>query len=190
MTLKEIIIKCRSYRRFYEEIKIKRQELEELVELASFAPSGKNIQHFKYHIACNDQLCDEIFECTTWAALLKTWKGPEKGERPVAYITLLLDTQISNNQWHDEGFAAQNILIGAVEKGYGACVIAALNRNKLSQLLQLPEKLQIVFTIALGKPKEKVVIDFIENNESTDYFRDENNVHHVPKRKLKDILIN
>jgi len=190
MTLKELVRLNRSYRRFYEDIKISRHILEELVDLARYAPSGKNLQHFKYHLAYSENLCDEIFECTSWAALIKNWNGPVKGERPVAYITVLLDTQISLNLWHDQGFAAQNILLGAVEKGFGGCVIAALNKNKLQQILKLPQNLEIVFTIAIGKPKETIILDELEAGNSSNYWRDTNEIHHVPKRKLKDIIIN
>jgi len=190
MTLKDLVIKNRSYRRFYEEKKIDYDTLKELVDLARLAPSGKNMQHFKYHIANTVELCNKIYPLTHWAGLIHGWNRPPAGERPAAFITMLLDTTISSNPWHDEGFAAQNITLGAVEKGLGTCVIAAVNKNKLKEVLNLPAYFEIVFTIAIGIPKENVVIDEIDIDKNTNYWRDEKQVHHVPKRKLNDIIIN
>lgn len=190
MGIRELVLKNRSYRRFYEDVKIDRKTLEELVDLARHSPSAKNLQHFKYHLACTPEICEQIFPCTAWAGLLKDWKGPESGERPAAYITMLHDTSISPNTWHDQGFSAQSILLGAVEKGLGGCVIAALNKPRLKEILQLPDHLDIVFTIALGKPKEIIVIDEPGEDGNTAYWRDQNQVHHVPKRSLRDLIIN
>lgn len=190
MELRELILKNRSYRRFYEEIRISRKTLEELVDLARLSPSAKNLQHFKYHLTYEAEMCEKVFPCTSWAGFLTDWNGPVPGERPAAYITLLLDTSISQNLWHDQGFSAQSILLGAVEKGFGGCVIAALNKPKLREIFQLPVHLEIIFTIALGKPKEIVVLDELKPDGDTRYWRDENQVHHVPKRKLSDIIIN
>jgi len=81
-------------------------------------------------------------------------------------------------------------LLGAVEKGLGGCVIAALNKPRLKEILQLPDHLDIVFTIALGKPKEIIVIDEPGEDGNTAYWRDQNQVHHVPKRSLRDLIIN
>jgi len=189
MKLKELILKNRSYRRFYEEIRIPKSDLIELVELARFSASAKNLQHFKYHIASDKELCERIFPLTAWAGYLKDWSGPEIGERPVAYITLLHDTSISDNRWNDQGISTQSILLGAVEKGYGGCIIAALQKKALHDLLKLPEHLEIIYVIALGKPKEIIVLDDIKNNDHK-YWRDANNIHHVPKRSLEEMIIN
>ena len=40
-----------------------------------------------------------------------------------------------------------------------------------------------------GKPAEKIVIKEIEEGEDIAYYRDENDVHYVPKRKLSDIIL-
>ena len=64
----------------------------------------------------------------------------------------------------DEGIAVQSILLGAVENGLGGCIIANINKNKLAEVLNLDEKYEIALVLALGYPKEEVVIENI--NES------------------------
>ncbi|MFC2114538.1 nitroreductase family protein [Bacteroidota bacterium] len=189
MDLKELITKNRSYRRFYEDVRISRKELEELVELARLSPSAKNLQHFKFHLASEKEICTNIFPLTAWAGYLKDWPGPDEGERPAAYITVLLDTTISSNPWHDEYISAQSILLGAVEKGFGGCIIASVKKKELASLLNLPAHLEILYIIALGKPKEIVKLEqAVEGNII--YYRDKEQVHHVPKRSLHEMIIN
>ena len=40
-----------------------------------------------------------------------------------------------------------------------------------------------------GKPDEKIVLTEVSSGESIKYYRDDQDVHYVPKRKLEDIVI-
>jgi len=80
-------------------------------------------------------------------------------------------------------------MLGAVEKGLGGCIIAAVQRTKLSKLLKIPQHFEILLVLALGKPKEKVVLETVGPDGDIKYWRDEDQVHHVPKRKLDDIIV-
>lgn len=184
----EIIKKSRSYRRFYQEIPVPTEELELMVEAARFSPSSRNIQPLKYIIVNTPSENAKVFETLAWAGYLTEWAGPQEGERPSAYIIQLLDKNISNTASCDHGITAQSMLLQAVESGYGGCIIGSVKRETLSQLLNLPEHLEILQVIALGKPKESVVVDDITNNEYK-YWREEDGTHHVPKRTLKEIIV-
>ncbi len=184
----DTIKKSRSYRRFYQEISIPHEELELIVEAARFSPSSRNIQPLKYIIANAPAENAEIFETLAWAGYLTEWPGPEEGERPSAYIIQLLDKNISNTPSCDHGITAQSMLLQAVELGYGGCIIASVKRESLSKLLNLPENLEILQVIALGKPKESIVVDNMSNNEYK-YWREEDGTHHVPKRTLEEIIV-
>jgi nitroreductase len=102
---------------------------------------------------------------------------------------MLGDSRISDNYFCDHGIAAQSILLGAVEKGLGGCIIGSVNRDKLRQDLEIPSHFEIIQVIALGKPKETVVIDPLATDEDIKYWRDQKGVHHVPKRALDDLII-
>ena len=187
--LQEIVHKNRSYRRFHQDVPIKLETLRELVDLARLSASAMNLQPLKYVLSCEPKKNAMIFPNLGWAAYLKEWKGPEEGERPSAYIIVLLDTQIGPSAGCDHGIAAQSILLGATEKGLGGCMIATINRKELSKVLNLEPHYEIVLVIALGKPKETVVIDKVGPDGSVKYWRDDQGVHHVPKRALDDIIV-
>ena len=186
--LKNLIIKNRSYRRFHEDHEISMAELLELVELARLSPSAANLQPLKFMLSANKKTNDLIFPNTLWAGYLKDWDGPIEGERPSAYIIILADTKSARPSDHDAAIACQSILLGAVEKGYGGCIFGAVKRAELSKEIKIPDYYKISLIIALGKPKETVVIDQVKENE-VKYWRDENQVHHVPKRSLDSIVI-
>jgi len=188
MTLRDIVKASRSYRRFHEGHKIKEKALKELVDLARLSPSSANLQPLKYILSCDVPRNDAIFSSLAWAGYLKDWSGPEKGERPSAYIIILGDTSISDTFDCDSGITAQTILLGAVEKGLGGCIIGSIDRDKLRENQKIPQRYKILLVIALGRPKEKVVIeDSLKGGIK--YYRDKDNIHHVPKRPLNEILI-
>jgi nitroreductase len=187
--LKKLIVKNRSRRRFHEEVSIDKETLRELVDLARCSASGANRQPLKYLLSCDREKNAIIFPNLFWAAALKDWDGPAEGERPSAYIIILGDKEISQSFGVDHGIAAQSILLGAVEKGLGGCMMGAINVNGLRAALQIPERYIILLVIALGQPKEKVVLETVGDADQTNYWRDSKGVHHVPKRSLKDIII-
>ena len=189
MNFKDLAKNNRSYRRFDESFRIGRDTLVELVGLARYAASGRNAQPLKYFLSHEAELNEQIFSTLAWAGYLKAWPGPEKGERPSAYIVVLLDRRISENYLCDDGIAMQNILLGAVEKGLGGCMIRSINKPHLSTILRLPKHLEIIDVVALGRPVETVLITEVGENGDIRYYRDENGVHYVPKRSLEELIL-
>ena len=187
--MRDLILKNRSYRRFYQEVPVELETLKELVDLARLSASGMNLQSLKYYISCEPEKNTVIFENIGWAVYLKDWPGPPEGERPSAYMIILGDTKISKSFGCDHGIAAQSILLGAVEKGLGGCMIGTIHRKELSQALNIPSRYEILLVIALGKPKETVVINELAPNGDVRYWRDSTGTHHVPKRTLSDIIL-
>jgi nitroreductase len=187
--MKDLVLKNRSYRRFYEDAEVDCQTLKELVDLARLSASAANKQPLRYMLACTREKNELIFPTITWAAYLKDWKGPSVGERPSAYIVVLADKEISANFNWDAGICSQSILLGAVERGLGGCIIANINKPSLKQALNIPDTYEIVFVLALGKPKEHVVIEPVPSDGDIKYWRDAEETHHVPKRSLEDLII-
>jgi len=187
--LRDLIVKNRTYRRFNEEKKISKKDLLELVDLARLSASAANKQPLKYYISDDQHTNEKIFSTLSWAAYLKDWKGPAEGERPTAYIIILGDKDITENFGVDPGIVAQSILLGATEKGLGGCMFGSVARERLRKLLNIPSQYEILYALALGHPVEKVQIEKLGDNGDIKYWRDKNNVYHVPKRSLSDIVV-
>ena len=187
--LKDLIKKSRSYRRFNQEVEVSEETLRELIDLARLSPSGANLQPLKFITVADRETNAELFECLAWAGYLQNWEGPSEGERPAAYIIILCDTEIREDSPVDEGIAAQSMMLGAVEKGLGGCMLGAINRNQIREILDVPERYKVLLVLALGEPAETVVIDEVGEDGNIKYWRDDEGVHHVPKRPLDELIL-
>jgi nitroreductase len=183
----DLVRKNRSYRRFDSRVTITGEELAHLVEMARLCPSSRNQQALKFLAVNQADLCAKLFPNLAWAGYLKDWDGPVEGERPAAYIIIMGDTRLGSKFDIDLGICAQTMLIGAAEKGLGGCMIGSIRREEVRSLFHVPEYLEILLVLALGRPVEHVVIEEIKD-DNIRYWRDNEQVHHVPKRKLSDIL--
>jgi nitroreductase len=185
----DLIRDNRSCRRFYQNHFVTIETLKELVNLGRLSASGANLQPLKYILSCDPSKNAEIFSCLAWAGYLKDWPGPEEGERSSAYVVMLGDKRISEDSGCDHGIAAQSILLGAREMGLGGCMLGSINREALRDILAIPSHCKILLVLAIGKPKERVELEPVDAGGSIRYWRDAEGVHHVPKRKLEDIII-
>jgi len=188
MSIKGLIKRNRSHRRFFEHIPVKRKILERLVDLARFSASALNKQPLKYFLSYHKDSNDLIFSNIIWAG--GDWVGPIDGERPPAYIIILMDKEISRYCDCEAGIAAQNILLGATEIKLGGCILGPVNREELRKSLEIKEKFGILFILAIGKPKKEVILEKASKNGNLIYWQDKQGNFHVPKRNLKDIIIN
>ncbi len=189
MQFKKLVEKTRSFRRFHGDFNISKKTLIELVDLARLTPSARNLQPLKYFISCDKETNAKIFETLSWAGYLKPGGIEiEPSDRPTGYIVILLDKRISDNAMVDCGIAAQTILLGTTSMGLGGCIIATIKKDKLKEIIPSNENYEIMLVIALGKPKEKVIIESMKNND-VKYWR-ENLTHHVPKRSLEEVIVN
>ena len=189
MDFETLIVRNRSYRRFDQSKPIERETLRRLVDIARRTPSAANRQPLKYVLLNHADTCARLFPYLGWAAALKGWSGPAEGERPTAYIIILCDTQISKNAGCDHGIAAQSILLAAVEKGLGGCMIGTVQRDGVRKEFGIPERCEILLVVALGVPAEKCVLEEMKAGAGVDYYRDAEGVHHVPKRSLDEVIL-
>ncbi len=189
MNVTELLTKNSSYRRFREDERIERQTLIDLVALTRLCPSSANRQPLKYVVADSPEQTAAVFPHLRWAGALKDWPGPAEGERPAAYVVICGDTRICPQFSVDPGIVAQSMLLAAVEQGLGGCMIGSIDRDALRDVLQIPDYLEIALVVALGRPAETVVLEETKEPDQIDYWRDADNVHHVPKRPLAEVLI-
>ena len=192
MELRELVLKNRSCRGYDSSRKITAEELMEMVDLARLSASSVNRQPLKYVLVYEPEQAAAVQKTTKWARGLPEMTLPHPGKEPAAFIVICQDLTISDNKQmyiRDVGIAAQTILLGAVNMGLGGCMIGNYNKGQLCEVLHLDEHLEPILVVAVGKPDEEIVLTEVGEDGSTAYYRDENDVHYVPKRALKDVII-
>ena len=187
--LEELIRHSRSYRRFDGTVPVTIKTLEELIALARLSPSAANAQPLRFFLSADPAGNARIFPHTAWAGYLEDWPGPAEGERPTAWILILGDREVRKDFGCDHGIAAQSILLGAVERGLGGCIFSSLNRPALASELEIGDRYEILLALALGRPVEQVVLEETVPGGDIRYWRDEQGVHHVPKRPLEELIL-
>ena len=181
----EKIAERRTIRKYTKET-VSKGVLANCVNAARLSPSGMNQQPLKYIVVNDEKLLPEVFSTTSWAGYLPDY-GPSEEEMPRAYIIILLDKEIRKNCGHDAGIVAMSISMVAYEEGLGSCILGAIDRPKLRKILNVPDSLDIVLGVALGYPVERPIVDKVKNGDIK-YWLDKNDVLHVPKRELKEIV--
>jgi nitroreductase len=182
----DLIVRRRTIRRFQQK-PIDRDILERMVNAARLAPSGMNLQPLEFVVVDEPELREAVFPTTSWAGYIAPRGTPAEGERPVAYILVLINRQIKKfGGQHDVGAAMMNMILTALEEGIGTCWIASLERESLADLLKIPKYLEIDSLLALGYPAEQPVVEKFQG--SVQYWKDDQGILHVPKRALEDVI--
>lgn len=189
MNFKELVAQNRSRRKFDQSKQLDIADLVDLVDTVRLMPSGMNKQPLKYVLTTDPDQCAAVFPLLGWAGYLKDWKGPEEGERPTGYITILLDKDIADAPNCDHGIACQTLMLAAVEKGLGGCIIGTINRKKLVDVLNIPEHCEVLLVLALGVPAEMVEIEPLPSDGKIEYWRTSDHTHHVPKRSTDELIV-
>ncbi|MCD7893631.1 MAG: nitroreductase family protein [Erysipelotrichaceae bacterium] len=189
--LKDLVMNSRSYRGYDESYVLSKEDLEALVDITRYCPSTMNKQPLKYYIAYQKEEVEAILALTKWAGALPELHLPYEGCHPIGFIIICQDLNIHQSMStfsRDAGIVGQTMLLAVCEKGLGGLMIGSFQKDGLKALLKLPDNIDIHLVLAIGKPKENIVLTDVLDNQ-TNYYRDENNTHYVPKRSLNDIII-
>jgi len=177
----------RTIRRFKQE-PVSYEILKRCVNAARLSPSAGNLQPLEFIIVDEKHVVDSIFPCLSWAGYLQNW-SPAKNERPTAYIVILINRKKRpDGGEYDVGIAAEAITLVAQESGIGSCIIQNVDKARIKEILNIPEYCDVQLIIALGYPNENPVIEELNSAKSIKYWKDENEVLHVPKRPLSEVL--
>lgn len=186
-SLNELVHKTRCTRRFKQNVKISKKELEEIVDLTRITSSAKNMQPLKYVIVTDEKLVDTLSKTAKWAAHLTSWNQSET-EQPSAFIIMVNDTTIDGFAMVDAGICLQTIMLGARAKGYAGCAMASIDKEICKKEFSLNDMCEPILGIALGVEDETVHLVDVKNND-TNYYRNDKDEHCVPKRTLDEVLI-
>jgi nitroreductase len=189
--LEELVRKNRSYRGYDESVSVTSEQLYRLLSCVRLTPSSTNLQPLKFLVTNTPEENAKIFPYTKWAGKLSHLHLPYEGHRPTAYVVIFIDRTIAQNPTpflKDVGIAAQTLLLGAVEQGLGGIMIGSFDHDAILKEFSLPDTLQPELVVALGKPDETIVLEDAEGGEVS-YYRDAQDVHHVPKRPLEELIL-
>ena len=188
--LKDLLFKARSIRSFDMSKPIDTNTLTEFIDCLRYTPSSCNFQALKYLLINDCENCTFMRNNTRWAAFLPDYNGPCADKSPMAYIVICQDINCCENETlylKDVGIAAQTLNLLAREKEIGCCMIGSFDINAVKDHFKLADNIKPKLVLALGYPLEEPIIEDEKGNVK--YYRDENNVHHVPKRLTKDLII-
>lgn len=189
MDFLKLVEEARSCRRFAENQALTLADLEWLIQCARLTPSGRNAQELRFITINQGPVLDKLFRLTRWAGALKDWTGPEPGERPTSFIAVLMPERGGEILCFDTGIACQTIQLAAASRKWGACMIYSFERKEAHELLEVKDPYKIALLIGLGVATEKRVIAPMPKDGSFNYWRDENQVHYVPKRDLNELIV-
>jgi nitroreductase len=186
MGIPDIIVSRRTVRRF-KPLPVDRSLLEKLVDAGRLAPSAGNMQPLEFVAVDEAEVCRAVFPCLRWAAYINPRGNPLPGQEPMAYIVTLVNLAVREKGFeYDVGAAMENMILAAKDAGLGSCWLLSVEREKLAEILNIPEQYRIDCVLALGYPAESPVAE--EFKESIKYWQDEEGVLHVPKRPLRSVL--
>ena len=182
MSVMEQLSTRRSYRRFAQK-PVPQDVVDDMVEALRLSSSGANRQAVKLVVVQSPEMVAKVQPLVKWAAYLPPEQGtPKADELPVMYLAVVQDTSISGDLNTDTGIAMANITMAAWDKGVGSCIMGAINKPAISELLDiaLPDKL--AFMIALGYPTHTAKVVPMTEETGVKYYLDADRNYCVPKR--------
>ena len=155
----------RSIRKFADKM-VPHEVLEEIVNVAAYAPSLKNTQISRYIVVedrekiaalATEETCLGFpYNCKTMskatAIVVQTMVNGRSGyEKDGSFTTP------KGDRWemYDAGIAAQTFCLAAHEKGIGTCIMGIFDDEKIAELLNLPEGQIVGAVISAGYPDEE-----------------------------------
>ena len=143
----------RSVRRFHAG-RIAPADLERMIEAAVWAPSGGNAQSWRFVVVEDEERIRRL------RMVSPGMPGP-----PPCVIAVCQDVHLAECfgsrlgreklTLFDSAMAAQNILLAAHAVGLGTCVVASFHVGGVKDMLKLPESIDPILLVAVGRPSEE-----------------------------------
>jgi nitroreductase len=148
MDVMEAIKGRRSIRQFTDQ-PIEKEKLQRLLEAARWAPSGGNLQTWRFIVVASPSQRE----------LVKKF-APGIFAMPSAFIVICAEMETNANEWKqrlclaDCAIASQNIMLAAHEMGIGTCVALSYAKSAISEILELPDNVEPMLVVTVGYPAE------------------------------------
>ena len=187
MSILEKMLTRRTYRRFKQKA-VPQNVVEDIVEAVRLSSCGANRQAVRLVVVQTPEVVARVQPLVKWAAYLPPEEGtPKENELPPLYVAVLQDTSIPGDLNTDTGIALANMTMAAWDSGVGSCIMGAINKPALSELLDVKEPEKLAFMVAFGYPSHQSKIVPMTTATGVKYYLDENRDYCVPKRSREEI---
>jgi len=186
MSVMQSLVSRRTYRRF-EQKPVPQDVIDDIIEAVRLSSCGANRQAVRLVIVNKAEDVARVQPLVKWAAYLPPEQGqPKADELPTLFIAVVQDTSIAGDLNTDTGIALANLTLAAWDKGVGSCIMGAINRKVLPELLGLKENESLHSMVALGYPTHASRIVPMTEQTGIKYYLDENRDYCVPKRAAEE----
>jgi nitroreductase len=173
--------------RLFDQKPIPSSLLERMINAARLSPSAANRQVLEYLVIQHADNRNKLFSSLKWAAAVYPKRNPAEGQKPTAYVIVLVrDAELNVMNASDAGAAMENMILTAWNEGVGSCWMGAIDRDKIRADFAIPQDYQIFGVLSLGYPAEEPALETV--TDSVKYWLDDTNRLHVPKRRLSDVV--
>ena len=187
MDIMELLAGRRTYRRFLQK-PVPAGVVTDMVEAVRLSSCGANRQAIRLVVVQSPAMVAKVQPLVKWAAYLPPEQGvPKPGEQPVLFVAVVQDASIPGDKDTDAGIALANLTMAAWAKGVGSCIMGAIDRPRLTELLGLSENEKLHSMVALGYPAHASRVVPLTEATGVKYYLDENRDYCVPKRAAADI---
>jgi nitroreductase len=183
----ETLTTRRTYRRF-EQKAVPQDVIDDIIEAVRISSCGANRQAVRLVVINKPEDVARVQPLVKWAAYLPPEQGaPKADELPTLFVAVVQDTTIAGDLNTDTGIALANMTLAAWDKGVGSCIMGAINRPALTEMLGLPETLKLHTMVAFGYPTHSARVVPMDEEHGVKYYLDENRDYCVPKRSTDEI---
>jgi nitroreductase len=152
MKVLDVIQKRRSVRK-YKKDPIPEKTLRRVLEAARLAPSGKNIQPWKFIIVKDKVLKEKLAQASAGQFFM--------AEAPVIIVGCGFPDNCYAHMgrymksWSvDVTIALEHLILQAQEEGLGTCWIGSFEEDEVKAILNIPENVKVLALTPLGYPDE------------------------------------
>jgi nitroreductase len=132
-------------------------DLKKILEAGRLAPSGGNLQPWYFIVVKHQETKTALATAAdnqTFIAeadtVIVALGDPAISEARLPYS--LSSTRIPHKQ--DPVIAIEHMVLAATALGYGTCWIGAFNEHEIKKILKIPENLEVIALLPIGRPEE------------------------------------
>ena len=187
MSVMDSLVSRRTYRRFAQKA-VPQDVVDDIIEAVRLSSCGANRQAVRLVIVNKPEDVARVQPLVKWAAYLPPEQGnPKADEQPTLYAAVVDDTSLSGDHGVDLGIALANLTLAAWDKGVGSCIMGAIDKPALTELLHIEEPQKLMYMVAFGYPSHEAHIVPMTEETGVKYYLDENRDYCIPKRSKEEI---